>query len=268
MPAISNARVRTLGLRTDLAIESGRALITEHAGCISVRTPLNPDHYFGNFLIFDTPQRAGDEDRWTALFEKIFGDDSRVRHAAFAWSAEEPPDVERFTQRGFAFQDRVVLTAGAIEHFDPPAGLAVRRFRCDNDWNAQYELSLTTRETVHEEQAYARFMAAQIAYRREAADQFGAWLGAFDGEQLAGSCGIYSIGDGIARFQDVGVRPKYRNRGIARSLVSAAGRFANERFGASQLVIVADADGAARRIYERCGFAPYQRECALWIAAR
>lgn len=269
MPAISESRIRTLGLRTDLAIESGRSQISEHDGFIAVRTPSNPGYHFGNFLIFDAPPQAGDEDRWPMLFEELFGGDSRVRHAAFAWSvADQAQQVEGFIDRGYTLEERVVLTASHLRDFPSPDGLYVRRFRCDNDWNAQFELSMATRDEVHEAAGYARFKAAQIAYHREISERFGAWLGVFDGERLAGSCGIYSIGDGIARYQDVGVLPAYRNRGIARSLVSAAGRFAIERFGATQLVIVANAGDFARRIYERCGFAAYQDECALWIAAR
>jgi GNAT superfamily N-acetyltransferase len=64
------------------------------------------------------------------------------------------------------------------------------------------------------------------------------------------------------------VLPAYRNRGVARALVSAAGRVAVERFGAALLVIVAEADDFPRRIYERCGFTLFQRERALWTAAR
>lgn len=268
MPASSESRVRTLGLRTDLAIESGRAIVSEHEGYIAVRTPSDPGYHFGNFLIFDGAPAAGDQERWPRLFEDIFERDAGVRHAAFAWSAAPSQWIEAFVDRGYTFEDRLVLTAAQTVEFGVPAGLHVRRFRCDNDWKAQFELSMATRDEVYEAAGYARFKAAQIDYHREIGAKFGAWLGMFDGARLVGSCGIYSIGEGLARYQDVGVLPEYRNRGIARSLVSAAGRFAIERFGAEQLVIVANADGAARSIYERCGFAAFQREHALWIAAR
>lgn len=269
MPATSESRIRTLGLRTDLAIESGRAIVSEHERYIAVRTPDNPGYHFGNFLIFDGAPAAGDEERWPQAFGEIFGSDAGVRHAAFAWSvADQAQQVQGFIDRGYTLEERIVLTTAQVRDFPVPQGLYVRRFRCDNDWNAQFDLSMETRDEVYEPQAYARFKKAQIAYHREISESFGAWLGMFDGARLVGSCGIYSIGDGVARYQDVGVLPAYRNRGIARCLVGAAGRFAAERFGATQLVIVANAGDFARRIYERCGFSPYQRENALWIAAR
>lgn len=269
MPATSESRIRTLGLRTDLAIESGRAIVSEHERYIAVRTPDNPGYHFGNFLIFEHAPAAGDEERWPQFFDEVFHSDAGVRHAAFAWSAgEQTRQIAAFIDRGYTLEDRLVLTAAQVREFDVPDGLYVRRFRCDNDWNAQFELGMATRDEVYEPEGYARFKAAQIAYHREISAEFGVWLGMFDGAQLVGSCGIYSIGDGLARYQDVGVLPAYHNRGIARCLIGAAGRFAIERFAATQLVIVANADNFARRIYERCGFAPYQRENALWIAAR
>lgn len=65
----------------------------------------------------------------------------------------------------------------------------------------------------------------------------------------------------------VGVLPSHRHRGIARSLIGGAARLARERWSTRQLVIVADAGGAAERIYRRAGFLTHQREAALWIAA-
>lgn len=270
MPVSSNGeRVRTLGWRTDLAIESDRAAVEEHDGFVAVRTPQNPGYHFGNFLLFDQPPQAGDDVRWPQMFEEVFAADTRVRHAAFGWSIEDDPGrIAPFVARGYAVQERIVLTTSVPREFAAPPGLHIRPFRCENDWDKQLALGFATREACYERESYERFKTAQVAYHRTIARRFGAWLGAFEGDRLAGSCGIFSIGDGIARYQDVGVCPGYRNRGVARALISAAGRFARERFAAAQLVIVADAENYARRLYERCGFTQMQREGALWIAHR
>lgn len=270
MPVSFNGeRVTTLGWRTDLAIDGDRSTVEEHDGFIAVRTPENPEYYFGNFLLFDRPPQPGDDVRWPQLFEERFAPDTRVRHAAFAWSSGgDPGCIAPFLTHGYTLQERVVLTAAAPRAFTEPAGVRIRPFRCDNDWNKQLKLGFATREACYDREPYEQFKTAQVAYHRAIAGRFGAWLGAFEGDRLAGSCGIFSIGDGIARYQDVGVFPEYRNRGVARALISAAGRFARERFGAEQLVIVADADAYARTLYERAGFTPAQRECALWIAHR
>ena len=268
MPASSKERALTLGLRTDLAIESGRSIVEEHEGFLSVRTPGNPGYHFGNFLIFDGPPENGDEQRWPQRFESLFGSDAGVRHAAFAWGGPDMSAAQRFIDAGYTLERRAVMTAREVPDFPVPAGLHVRKLRCDNDWNGQYELDLAARKDAYEPEGYARFARAQVDYRRSIAAQFGTWLGAFDGDRLVGSCGIFSLGDGIARYQDVNVLADYRNRGVARCLIGAAGRYALERFRAALLVIVADSGDFPIRIYEKCGFALYERENALWVAVR
>lgn len=269
MPVSFNERIRTLGLRTDLAIESDRSVVEEHDGYLAVRTPSNPGYYFGNFLLFEDGPRAADQTRWPQVFEENFAADPHVRHAAFAWSIDEDPGhVEPFLERGYTLQERAVLTADVPGEFAPPAGLHIRPFRCENDWNKQLELGFATREACYEREPYERFKTAQMAHHRAITARFGAWLGAFEGERLAGSCGVFSTGEGVARYRDVGVFPEFRNRGVARALISAAGHLARARFGATQLVIVAEAAAFARRLYERAGFTAMQREGALWITHR
>jgi GNAT superfamily N-acetyltransferase len=267
MRAISRERPRTLGLRTDVALERDRAIVQECDEFVAVRTPENPGYYFGNVLIFDRPPQAGDEECWPQRFEQVFSCDAAVRHAAFAWSIEEHSGrIEPFVQLGYTFENRVVLTAETVAGGPVPPGLHVRALHSDEDWAAQLQLGLATREPVHDPQAYARFKAAQVAHHRRISERCGVWLGAFDGDRLTGSCGIFAV-EGVARYQDVGVFPEYRNRGIARCLIGAAGRYAIEHF-TSRLVIVAAADDFPRTMYERAGFTLYQREGALWISRR
>lgn len=269
MPITSNEPFRTLGWRTELEIERERSTVEERDGVAIVRTPSNPNYHMGNILIFDRPPQRADGDRWPQLFEEAFASDAPVRHAAFAWSIEEQRGVvEPFVQRGYTYQERAVMLAREVCEFPVPEDLHVRPLASDRDWAEQLALGLATREEHYEPQGYAKFKTAQVAYHRLIAQKFGVWLGAFDGEHLAGSCGIFPLAGGVARYQDVTVLPEYRNRGIARALVGAAGRFALDRFGVKELVIVADADDFPRKIYERAGFTRHQREGALWIAHR
>jgi ribosomal protein S18 acetylase RimI-like enzyme len=265
VPATFDERVRTLGL----AIERDRATVSEHDGFLCVRTPGNPSYYFGNVLIFDRAPQTDDADRWPQHFDEQFAGDPQVRHAAYAWSIDaDAGTTQPFLERGYTFEERAVLTADRAAEYEPPPGVRIRPLQSERDWRMQLELGYATREEQHDREPYDAFKRLQVAYHREISRRFGVWLGAFEGDRLTGSCGIFDAGDGIARYQDVGVHEEYRNRGIARSLISAAGRFACEHLGAAQLVIVANADDFARRIYERAGFIAIQREGALWISHR
>lgn len=234
MPAISNERVRSLGLRTSLVLDGHRAHADEHPGFIAVHTPSNPCYYFGNFLLYDRAPQTQDAQVWVQDFERIFHGRTDV----------------------------------ALHEFPLPDGLHVRALRSDADWSAQFELGIANREERYEAQPYASFKERQVEHHRYISEVCGVWLGAFEGERLAGSCGIFVAGEGIARYQDVGVHPECRNRGIARALLSAAARYAGEHFGTKQFVIVAAEDDFPRKIYERAGFTLYQREGAIWIANR
>lgn len=268
MPVTFNRRPRSLGLRTDIALERDRSIVTEHDGFLAIRTPSNPGYYFGNVLIFDRAPQAGDEDRWPRSFEDVFGGEAAVRHAAFAWSVDEScGPVEAFRERGYTFEDRAVLAAQRVADVPLPADIEIRPLRSDEDWQAQLALGLATREPEHDAAAYARFKAAQVAHHRHLSETLGVWLGAFDGDRLAGSCGIFPVDD-LARYQDVAVFPEYRRRGIARRLIAGAARYALRHFASKRLIIVAAADDFPRTLYEAVGFTLYQREAALWIARR
>lgn len=62
------------------------------------------------------------------------------------------------------------------------------------------------------------------------------------------------LGDS-ARYQYVLTEPEHRGRGLARHLLTVAGRWATAR-GARTLVIVAEEGSAAARLYAHAGFTP------------
>jgi predicted GNAT family acetyltransferase len=87
------------------------------------------------------------------------------------------------------------------------------------------------------------------------------FYGGFDGDELVASLGLVELGD-LARFQDVQTAAGYRRRGIATALLATAARAA----AAPRLVIVAEPEGAAARLYERVGFRAVERAAWAWRA--
>lgn len=67
----------------------------------------------------------------------------------------------------------------------------------------------------------------------------------------------------LGRFQLVGTDPRFARRGVCSTLVHDASRWALTELGVDALVIAADAEYHAARVYESVGFRPTERLCAL-----
>jgi N-acetylglutamate synthase-like GNAT family acetyltransferase len=70
--------------------------------------------------------------------------------------------------------------------------------------------------------------------------------------QLAGNCELYQRGD-VAQVEHVGTLKRFRDRGVARSVILRAVRAARET-GARHVFIVTDEDDWPRHLYARLGF--------------
>jgi predicted GNAT family acetyltransferase len=70
-------------------------------------------------------------------------------------------------------------------------------------------------------------------------------------------------GDGLARYQNVETHPEHRGRGIAGTLVHRVATYAVEERGARTLVMVADPDYLAIRVYRSVGFRDTETQTLL-----
>jgi predicted GNAT family acetyltransferase len=100
----------------------------------------------------------------------------------------------------------------------------------------------------------------QATYQRMIADNLGDWWGAFiEGKQVA-NLGLFFDGE-TARFQAVHTAPSHRNQGICRTLVHHVALAGFQR--AVRLVMVADENYHAARVYESLGFRRSERMASL-----
>lgn len=251
--------VLSLAWRTDLALlERSGSEVEHHPTHVVVRTPSNPTHRWGNFVLLRRTPLARDLDavlqRVDALLpgsgHRAIGIDDPTGSAA---------DLDLLARAGHVVSADVVLTADDVTPPDQPArSVTVRRLTGEADWQQRLELDLACHGTAA---AYADFAARRVAAERRATEAgHGAWFGAFeDGRMLAG-VGIMAASPGLARFQNVETRPEARRRGLAGTLVHAAGSHALDAMGAATLVIVADPDYPAIDLYRRLGFRDTERQ--------
>ena len=109
----------------------------------------------------------------------------------------------------------------------------------------------------------AGFLSARSAVQRALTEAgHGAWFGAFLDGTLVAQLGLITGISGLARYQNVETHPGARRRGLAGTLVwhAAVTALAGET---STLVMVADPDDAAIRVYESVGFTVTEPQLGL-----
>jgi GNAT superfamily N-acetyltransferase len=244
--------LRSLGYRTDLALLRLDGSVVEDRGThLVVRTPANPTFHWGNYLLLPRPPEPGRAGYWVETFEREFPD---ALHRTFGvdGTGGSVTDLAPFAELGYGTDASSVMTAREVH---PPARphptAEVRPLVSDADWAQQVELAVTG-----EDEHYSVEFATRRgeAHRRNIENGHGQWFGAFLDQRLVASLGIFTSADGLARYQDVKTHPDSRGQGLAGTLVHAAGRHALDEMGAETLVIVADPDYPAIRIYRSVGF--------------
>jgi len=259
-------RVTSLGFRTDVALRVLEgAEIADRGDYLVVRSPDNPDYWWGNFLLLAAWPGPGTGDRWLTRFAAEF---PLAHHIALGVdSAPNYPDARddedrlvpaEFLAAGLEPQHDTVLTCAAVGPPPHPNATAeIRRLESDADWQQSVELGL---RCFDDSEPHDYLQTRTVARRRLTQAGRGAWFGAFAGGRLLAQLGLFDAGHGYARYQHVETDPQARRQGLAGTLVWHAGRYGREVLGLSTFVIVADPADVAIRVYRACGFADAQSQ--------
>jgi ribosomal protein S18 acetylase RimI-like enzyme len=239
------------------------SLVESRADYLVVRTPASPNFWWGNFLLMPGPPSFVDADRWESWFVAEFPD---LHHRAFGIDTSDGKagTPEALTALGASAQVNAVMSSTKMRE---PAfsDLDLRAFD-DADWAqlATLRSAVYPRADTANADHEAEFLAQQVAASQDlVARGHGEWLGAFDRGLLVATLGIVSVGSGVARYQWVETHPDYRRRGLASRLIYDAAALASDRFDAREVVIVADPEEAAFRLYESLGFVTVERQVEL-----
>ena len=250
--------LKSLAWRTDLALlgYSGSEVL-DRGDHLVVRTPDNPSYYWGNFLLLRDLPAADEVAGWVEVFEREY---PASRHRAMGVDGTDGSrdDIAPFLSRGFTTDQSAVMTATAVhEPPRPNTEATIRPLVSDDDWERQVRLTLAGEES----ELSVEFATGKArAHRRLVEQGRGAWFGAFLGEELVSSLGLFVASEGLARFQDVKTHPDARGRGLCGTLVHAAGRYGFDELGVHTLVMVADPDYLAIRVYRSVGFSETERQ--------
>jgi ribosomal protein S18 acetylase RimI-like enzyme len=245
----------SLGFRTDLAmLRLGGTEVTDRGDHLVVRSPHNPAFWWGNFLLLAQPPAPADADDWLQRFAAEF---PGAAHVALGFDGVDGrvEDLSPFATRGMSCEASTVMSASEVtEPPRPNREAGCRQLSSDEDWaqSLGLEMACNDRET---DEAFRAFATPKVATNRAMTEAgHGAWFGGFLDGVLMTQLGLFSASPGLARFQAVQTHPDARGRGLAGTLVHHASRYGFEALQARTLVMVADPDDIAVRIYRSVGF--------------
>lgn len=253
--------ISSLGFLTNFIFSRFSGSVVDKVTYTVIATLLNPGYHWGNFLIFDHGPKSGDLKVWKEIFDREFPGYEVPHHYLFAWErpGTTPTDYREFLDSGFEFEISLVLSA--IQMKRPPyynQDICIQKIITDHQWDEVLALQMRCADPKYLKDcaAHERFKRAQFAeYRRLSESGRGFWFGAYLGSVLVADLGIFYEGK-IGRYQVVETHPEHRRQGICGTLVYEAGKIAMQEFGVQELVMEADPDYHAARIYESVGFVP------------
>jgi GNAT superfamily N-acetyltransferase len=260
--------VASLGFRTDLGINRlAGAGISSRGEYIVVRTPASPDYWWGNYVLLPGPLEPGRAERASAIFASEFPEAAHVAIGVDGTDGD-PGDPKAVQALGVSVEVNTVLSAERLrrpqrKNGGPGVKARFRPLSDDDDWAQAVELRMTVYPEL-DSPGYRDFVAGQLAASREICERgAGAWFGAFVERRLVAALGLVTVERGLARYQSVETHPEYRRRGLASGLLYESSRYGRRTFGAHTVVIVADPQDEAIRVYRALGFSGSERQVQL-----
>ena len=256
--------VQSLGYRSDLMLLGLQgSVVVDRGDHLVIRTPDNPGFHWGNFVLADQTWVNRPLSDLVAVFH---AEHPKAGHLALGvdgvdglvWAGDE------LTECGLEVERSVVMTATEVHEPLHPNTEAVCRMLASNaDWAAAVDLH-AAEPGMFDPAENRDFTERRMTARREQQDAgLGGWFGAFvDGEMVCG-LGLFTDGSGLGRFQDVMTVGSARRRGLASTLVHHASLVGIRDYAMRELVMVADPDYAAIRIYRSLGFTDSETQVGL-----
>ena len=264
------------GWHSDFILHRHGAVVTECADCLVVRTPANPDFYWGNFLLLPKAPSDGDMAHWMDRFdEEITRLQPASQHVALGINGAPAGEaLPTWVDAGFERLPTAVLELrpGRLQ---PPARAArgdvhVRPLDMGHELEAAVALQCADAQGFDPTHFALHRRAQMQRYARMAETGEALWFGAWCDGVLAADCGLMRDGTqpgALGRFQHVSTHPSWRRRGLCSALVHEVSRHGFEAWGLARTLMCADPDDVAIAIYESLGFVRIDGEWGLQLRA-
>lgn len=255
----------SLAFRTDLALHRlAGAEVEDRGDHVVVRTPDNPGFRWGNFHLLQHPPSDAEVDDVIARYDADF---PACSHRTFGVDGigDQRERLEPLLGRGLTIEGATVMTATSVHPPPRPnSGATYRPLTSDDDWSQKVEVSIAVDDGEADPVSHREYAVRRAGAERALCENgHGAWWGAFVGDRLGSTMGLVDAGGGLARYQSVETHPDLRGRGLAGTLVHRVATYGFDERGARTLVMVADPDYLAIRIYRSVGFSDTEVQTQL-----
>ncbi len=255
-------KLESVGHQTDLFFLEEDSIVEHHADAIVIKSPSNPEFFFGNYLIFNRSNTELDVHHYVERFNQAFSDAKGINHVAFSWDIGFPIDQLSIPASYSKDLLRSLTFQGDME---PPKKLPffIKPIETDSEWD-QVKTSQAALMLEFAQDDVEKMLTRRISnYRRLIENGEGIWLGAFDGSTLAGNLGIFHRNN-LARFQNVSTTAQYRSRGICKTLIKTAVQLVEQKNPYISFVIQTEQGSIAEQIYLSLGFIPTEEVVAVY----
>jgi len=255
--------MNNLGFSTDLIFLEDTREIVEQTEYTAFRSPNNPTYYFGNFLLLPQAPKNSEKQYWENHFDQAFSNIDGIGHYTFIWHTA-PTNISTYLAANYEYCHCLVLSA-QVQDLCLPKHLnrqvQLQAFSTTTHWQQWIDLGVEERPKAHDEKAYRRFMERSAAqYQQLYKGGQGNFYGAFDNGELVASAGLF-YGNNVGRFQRVLTKTSHRKQGICKTLLAHMCKLGFAQ--ASTLVMLAESDYHALKIYQKLGFVHKQDQFSL-----
>jgi ribosomal protein S18 acetylase RimI-like enzyme len=264
------------GWRSEFILHRHGAVVGERSDCLVVRTPDNPNFYWGNFLLLPQAPRDDELAHWMDRFdEEITRLQPASQHVALGINgAPSGQALPTWVRAGFEVLPTAVLELRPGE-LRPPQRAArgavqVRALNLGHELEAAVALQCADAHGFDPTNYELHRRAQMQRYARMAEAGEALWFGAWCDGELAADCGLMRDGTrpgALGRFQHVSTHPRWRRRGLCSALVHEVSRHGFEAWGLARTLMCADPHDVAIGIYEGLGFRRIDGEWGLQLRA-
>jgi uncharacterized protein YrzB (UPF0473 family) len=256
--------LNSLALVTDLILLKFESEIIKKDDYIVIKTPSQPDYFWGNFLIFSKPPKKEDFITWKEIYKTEF-ESEEPNFFTLTWDSEEvdKESIISFEKDGFSLGlDITLATCHPVKPSRFNEKVVVKPIETNEEWAMIPEVHFD-KDSPKSKTAQMGFAEKRIESFREftkkgVAHRFGAFLNG----KLVGDLGLFYENE-VARFDLVATHSDYLRQGICQTLVYLSSIYMQKHYKVLKLVIVADDDYYAIDVYKKVGFKPIQKNYSL-----